>query len=134
MIGAKGGTIPAVDYDLGVVGAGLCRQGHGQLPRLDRRSADPVEQRGRTGRNDGVDLAPGDRKVTDFSAGEWLRYTISAAAGRYAVSVVGTGPMEVSVNSGAAMKSGAIVTHAVGDQYASGEIDGRGMLSAIKSK
>jgi hypothetical protein len=68
--------------------------------------------RGRTGRNDGVDLKreAGGLVVTDFSAGEWLRYTISAAGGRYAVNVVGTGPMEFAVNGGPAAKSGAVVT------------------------
>ena len=36
--------------------------------------------------------------VTDFSAGEWLRYTVSATGGHYDVNLVGSGPTQVSVN------------------------------------
>jgi endoglucanase len=79
-----------------------------------------------------VDLAPGDLKVTDFAAGEWLRYTVSAAAGRYAVSVVGTGPMEVSVNGGAPLKSGAVVSMLSGTNTLVVKSTGAASVSAIK--
>lgn len=111
VVGVKGATVPAWEYDLGVIGAAYADADTANYHVSTGGQRTPWN-RGRTGRNDGVDLAPGAAglTVTDFSAGEWMRYTISAQPGRYAVNVVGTGPMEVAVNGGPATKSGATVS------------------------
>ena len=130
VVGAKGATIPAWEYDLGVVGAAYADSDVANYHVATGGERTPWN-RGRTGRNDGVDLAK-DRSVTDFSAGEWLRYTVSATAGRYAVSVVGTGPMEVAVNSGTAVKSGAVVNLLPGTNTLVVKSTGASTMSAIK--
>jgi endoglucanase len=71
-------------------------------------------------------------KVTDFVAGEWLRYTIGAQAGRYVVNLVGTGPMEVTVNGGVAVKSGEAVTLLTGSNSLVLKSTGAAEVSAIK--
>jgi endoglucanase len=131
VIGARGATIPAWQYDVGVMGAAYFDTDAGNY-YVSTGGARTSWNNGRTGRNDGVDLAPGDLKVTDFAAGEWLRYTVSAAAGRYAVSVVGTGPMEVSVNGGAPLKSSAVVSMLSGTNTLVVKSTGAASVSAIK--
>ncbi|NQE64206.1 cellulase family glycosylhydrolase [Caulobacter sp. RHG1] len=110
-VGSKGATIPAWQYDLGVIGAAYHDTDAANYHVSTGGERQPWNS-GRTGRNDGVDLArtpDGGLKVVDFKAGEWLRYTISATAGRYAVNIVGTGPMGIVVNGDSEVKSGAVV-------------------------
>ncbi len=111
VVGAKGGTILAWQYDLGVIGAAY-HDSDAANYHVSTGGERQVWNTGRTGRNDGVDLArtaDGGLKVVDFKAGEWLRYTVTATAGRYGVNVVGSGLTEVIVNGGSAVKSGAVV-------------------------
>ncbi|MBO9546923.1 cellulase family glycosylhydrolase [Caulobacter sp.] len=134
VVGAKGATIPAWQYDLGVIGAAYADADAANYHVSTGGQRTPWNK-GRAGRNDGVDLersADGALKVTDFTAGEWLRYTVSATAGRYAVSLVGEGPMEVAVNGGAAVKSGAIVSLMAGTNTLVVESTGAATVSAIK--
>ncbi|WP_454716410.1 cellulase family glycosylhydrolase [Caulobacter segnis] len=134
VVGAKGATIPAWQYDLGVIGAAYADTDAANYHVSTGGQRTPWNK-GRTGRNDGVDLeraADGSLKVTDFAAGEWLRYTVSATAGRYAVSVVGEGPMEVAVNGGAAVKSGAVVSLLPGTNTLVVKSTGASSVSTIK--
>lgn len=111
VVGARGGTILAWQYDLGVIGAAY-HDADAANYHVSTGGERQVWNAGRTGRNDGVDLArtpDGGLKVVDFKAGEWLRYTVSATAGRYGVDLVGSGPMEIVVNGGSAVASGAVV-------------------------
>lgn len=70
------GTIPAVDYDLGINGVAYY-----DTDTANYRVSNPAMQggnRGRMYRNDGVDISrEGDvYYVTQIEAGEWLQYTI----------------------------------------------------------
>lgn len=134
VVGAKGATIPAWRYDLGVIGAAYADAdaANYHVSTGGRRAS---WNKGRTGRNDGVDLeraADGSLKVTDFVAGEWLRYTVSATAGRYAVSVVGEGPMTVAINGGPAVNSGAVVTLQAGTNTLVLKSTGAASVTAIR--
>jgi endoglucanase len=76
--------IPAVDYDLGVNGAAYY-----DLDTANYRLSSPkdsIGNRGRTYRNDGVDIyedpaRPGDFYVGHIENGEWLQYTIDILKG-----------------------------------------------------
>jgi endoglucanase len=79
--------IPAVDYDLGVNGAAYY-----DLDTTNYRlssAKDSIGNRGRTYRNDGVDIyedpvKPGDFYVGHIEDGEWLQYTIDVLeSGKY---------------------------------------------------
>lgn len=99
-IGAGAARIAATDYDLGAPG----------FAYRDERAADyhvttggepQAWNPGRTGRNDGVDIArdaAGVAYVTDFTGGEWLRYTVAAAAaGPRTVTLAGTGDADLTL-------------------------------------
>ncbi len=133
VVGAKGGAIPAWEYDLGVMGAAY-QDSDAANYHVSTGGQRTRWNNGSTGRNDGVDLArdAAGLKVTDFVAGEWMRYTVSATAGRYAVSVVGTGPMEVSVNGAAPVKTGAVVALLPGTNTLVLRSAGAATVSAIK--
>lgn len=133
VVGAKGATIPAWEYDLGVMGEAYADADAANYHVSNGGQRTPWN-RGRTGRNDGVDLKreAAGLTVTDFTAGEWLRYTISAQPGRYAVSVVGAGPMEVAVNGGPAVKSGEVVSLLLGTNTLVLKSTGEASVSAIR--
>lgn len=134
VVGRKAATIPAWQYDLGVIGAAY-HDGDAANYHVSTGGERQVWNTGRTGRNDGVDLArtpDGELKVVDFKAGEWLRYTVSADAGRYVASVVGSGPMEVTVNGGAPVKSGAVVSLPPGTNMLVLKSAGAAEVSAIR--
>lgn len=134
VVGAKGATIPAWRYDLGVIGAAYADADAANY-HVSTGGQRASWNKGRTGRNDGVDLeraADGSLKVTDFVAGEWLRYTVSATAGRYAVSVVGEGPMTVAINGGPAVNSGAVVTLQAGTNTLVLKSTGAASVTAIR--
>jgi hypothetical protein len=133
VVGAKGATIPAWEYDLGVMGEAYFDVDAANYHVSTGGQRTPWNK-GRTGRNDGVDLArdAGGLKVTDFVAGEWLRYTIGAQGGRYVVNLVGTGPMEVAVNGGVAVKSGKVVTLLMGSNRLVLKSTGAAEVSAIR--
>jgi endoglucanase len=134
VVGAKGATVPAWQYDLGVIGAAY-RDADAANYHVSTGGERQLWNSGRTGRNDGVDLArtpDGGLKVVDFNPGEWLRYTVTATAGRYAVSVAGTGPMEITVNGGAAVKSGAVVSLLPGTNTLVLKSTGAAEVSAIR--
>jgi endoglucanase len=105
-ITARGGAIAAVDYDLGPIGKAYWDRDAANY-HVATGGERTLWNNGRTARNDGVDIAPDGKGVTDFTAGEWLRYTVTAdRAGVYAVTIAGQGPMTVSANGGAAVRSG----------------------------
>lgn len=133
VVGAKGATIPAWQYDLGVIGAAYADSDSANY-HVSIGGQRTSWNNGRTGRNDGVDLkrGPGGLEVTDFVAGEWLRYTISATAGRYVVSLVGDRPMEVAVNGGPVVKSGATVSLLPGTNTLVLRSTGAASFSAVK--
>jgi len=111
-IGPGPAVIRAADYDIG-------RAGHAWADTRDASYESPGQRiwwnSGRTWRNDGVDIAreaDGSPVVTDFTTGEWLRYTLSnEAAGsravafsartssvaRLSVSLNGAAPVEVAL-------------------------------------
>jgi len=111
-IGRRPAVIPAADYDLG-------RAGHAWADTRDASYETPSQRiwwnTGRTWRNDGVDIArdaDGSPYVTEFTTGEWLRYSVTAeAAGertvtvsvrsgtpaRLSISLNGAAPMQVAV-------------------------------------
>ena len=108
-ITAKGGSISAVDYDLGPIGRAYWDQDAANY-HVATGGERTLWNNGRAYRNDGVDIAPDGKRITDFTAGEWLRYTVNAErAGTYAVKIVGQGPMTVSANGGAGVTSGGTV-------------------------
>jgi len=83
------GTIQAADYDLGRAGVAY----HDDFSaKIDYKDNTPWNQGGAY-RNDGVDIqASSDAPTTHFAvshltAGEWLNYTVTVAAGTYAVEV-----------------------------------------------
>ena len=90
VIGAAGGQIDAVDFDMGRNGIAY----QDQTP-ANQHISDGGERvawnPGMTYRNDGVDLgrtADGALVVADLGPGEWLKYTFSAvAAGDYALQL-----------------------------------------------
>ena len=120
-IGAKGGAIAAVDYDLGALG-----QAYGDKDAANYHVSTGGQRtqwnNGRTNRNDGVDIAReagGAPYVEDFTDGEWLKYTVVAdKAGTYdlMVSARGTGgKLSAAVNGDA---SDAPVATPAGEAWA----------------
>jgi hypothetical protein len=110
-IGAKGGTIAAVDYDLGRPGVAYADQDVANYHVSTGGQRTPWNN-GRTYRNDGVDIAreaDGSAYVEDFTDGEWLKYTVVAdKAGTYDLTVSARGEggkLSVAVNGGAASAS-----------------------------
>jgi len=107
-IGARGGTIPAVDYDLGAPGQAYA-DGDTANYHVSTGGQRTLWNKGRTYRNDGVDIArdgDGAPYVEDFTDGEWLKYTVVAdAAGTYALAVSARGRdgrLTAAVNGGPA--------------------------------
>ena len=107
-IGAKGASIAAVDYDLGRPGVAYADQEVANY-HVSTGGQRTLWNNGRTYRNDGVDVAreaDGTPYVEDFTAGEWLRYTVVAdKAGTYAVTLTTRaagegGKLSVAVNGG----------------------------------
>ncbi|MDG2521106.1 cellulase family glycosylhydrolase [Caulobacter segnis] len=108
-IGRTGGTIQAVDYDLGPIG-----QAYFDIDAANYHVSTGKERtlwnNGRAYRNDGVDVAvaaDGAPYVSDFKPDEWMRYTLQAdAAGTYDVELKvmtkAAGGVAVSVNQGTA--------------------------------
>ncbi|UNK48738.1 cellulase family glycosylhydrolase [Lysobacter sp. S4-A87] len=97
-IGAGGGTIAAVDFDMGRNGVAyrdLTPANESGKPNTDWNPS-------KTYRNDGVDLAAGNDglQVDDMQPGEWLKYTFMAAsAGRYELQLLGSrGEARVTLN------------------------------------
>ncbi len=93
-IGAGGGRIAAVDFDMGRDGVAY----HDDTPadhHLSEGGDWLIWNPAKTYRNDGVDLerdAQGRLRVSDLRPGEWLKYTLIAErAGRYRLSVQGSG-------------------------------------------
>lgn len=106
-IGAKGGTIAAVDYDLGAPGQAYADKDVANY-HVSTGGQRTLWNNGRTYRNDGVDIAreaEGAPYVEDFTDGEWLKYTVVAdKAGVYDVTVSARGAggkLAVAVNGGA---------------------------------
>jgi aryl-phospho-beta-D-glucosidase BglC (GH1 family) len=86
------GTLNAVDYDLGAN-----RAAYFDTDTANYRISNPKwvgGNRGRVYRNDGVDIvadsaAAGTYYVTDFTTGEWLKYTVNITLkGKYTLSFV----------------------------------------------
>jgi len=106
-IGGKGGTIAAVDYDLGAVGHAYADKDAANY-HISTGGQRTLWNNGRTYRNDGVDIAretDGTPYVEDFTDGEWLKYTLVAdKAGVYEVTAWarGEGKLSVAVNGEAA--------------------------------
>ena len=107
-IGAKGGTIAAVDYDLGVLGQAYADQDTANY-HVSTGGQRTAWNNGRTYRNDGVDIAreaDGSPYVEDFTGGEWLKYTVLAdKAGVYDLTVLARGAggkLSAAVNGEAA--------------------------------
>jgi len=92
-IGASGGQVAAVDFDMGRDGVAY----HDLTPSNDKGTGpDRVTWNpGMTYRNDGVDLGKrkdGTLQVTGLEKGEWLKYTLEAdAGGRYTLVLQGDG-------------------------------------------
>ena len=91
-IGANGGRIAAVDYDLGRVGHAYFDTDIANHHVATGGERQPWNH-GRTYRNDGVDIAvaaDGIGPIVDhLDAGEWLQYTVDVeSTGRYALGVV----------------------------------------------
>jgi endoglucanase len=109
-IGAQGGRIAAIDYDLGRHGRAYFDTDIANY-HVSTGGERTLWTHGRTYRNDGVDIeadADGDgHHVTRTEAGEWLQYTLHDASGGRRVlslSTAGTAAARVSVaiNQGAA--------------------------------
>jgi hypothetical protein len=120
-ISAKGGTIAAVDYDLGALGQAYADKDTANY-HVSTGGQRTQWNNGRTNRNDGVDIAReagGAPYVEDFTDGEWLKYTVVAdKAGTYdlTVSARGTGgKLSAAVNGEA---SDAPVATPAGEAWA----------------
>jgi aryl-phospho-beta-D-glucosidase BglC (GH1 family) len=105
-VGAKGGTIDAVDYDLGALGQAYADKDAANY-HVSTGGQRTQWNNGRTYRNDGVDITravDGSAHVEDFTDGEWLKYTVVAdKAGTYDVAVSARGEggkLSVAVNGG----------------------------------
>lgn len=113
-IGPGGGTVRAVDYDLG-------RAGYAYGDRDDANyhvatgGSRTEWNTGRTYRNDGVDIARGPDGapyVDRFGGGEWMRYTINAERAavfeaRVAATCAPGGALSIAVDGGAPVTVGA---------------------------
>ncbi len=90
LVTAAGGAIDAVDYDIGPAGVAYSDTDDANY-HVSTGKARTAWNKGRTWRNDGVDIARADGEylyVSDFVPGEWLRYSLSAeGGGGYAVDV-----------------------------------------------
>ncbi|HVJ38975.1 MAG TPA: hypothetical protein VM687_14375, partial [Stenotrophomonas sp.] len=117
VIGAAGGSIAAIDFDMGRDGVA-----YRDLTAANERGIGPervIWNPGMTYRNDGVDLGKrpdGSLQVTGLEPGEWLKYTVEAEQGgeyRLALQGSGKGRAWVQVNG---------VRLAQGVDVASGEV------------
>ena len=102
---ANGAVLQAVDYDLGRVGFAYFDNDTADY-HISTGTERTVWNRGRTYRNDGVDIArdtaSGEIYVSNMETGEWLHYTFTVAGdGTYSLSVAvsGEGEVTASVNS-----------------------------------
>lgn len=117
VIDASGGTIEAVNYDMGRAGVAWSDSDDANY-HITTGGERTRWNNGETYRNDGVDIAiVGDaRHVSDFKAGEWMQYSFEATAGgryplsiragaqapaRYSVSVNGGAPVELTLDGSA---------------------------------
>jgi hypothetical protein len=105
---AAGQPILAADYDLGRAGVAYADNDLANYHVSTGEERTPWN-RGRTYRNDGVDIgreADGTPFVSDFEPGEWLRYTIVAARdGSSDLTIRATTPVSVGLN-GASVVAG----------------------------
>ena len=96
-----GKPILAADYDLGRVGVAYADNDVANYHVSTGKERTPWN-RGRTYRNDGVDIgreADGTPFVSDFESGEWLRYTVVAERdGVSDLAIRATTPVAVGVN------------------------------------
>lgn len=115
-IGADGGEIRAVDFDMG-----RNRHAYYSLTPANYHVSAGGERvtwnTGMTYRNDGIDIGvdpDGSAFVAGLRAGEWLKYTFKAErAGRYAlVTDAGNGGLSVRINGVAADASSGFDLHA----------------------
>lgn len=103
----EGGAIDAVDYDIGPAGVAYSDTDDANYHVSTGKARTPWNK-GRTWRNDGVDIARADGErlyVSDFVPGEWMRYSLSAeGGGAYAVEVEirssGGGALTLALNGG----------------------------------
>ena len=109
-IGAKGAKIAAVDYDLGALGQAYADKDTANY-HVSTGGQRTLWNNGRTYRNDGVDIArevDASAYVQDFTAGEWLKYTVVVdKAGTYDLTASARaasegGKLSATVNGGAA--------------------------------
>jgi endoglucanase len=108
-IGADGGRIAAVDYDLGRMGSAYVDTDAANY-HVATGGERTLWNDGRTYRNDGVDIGvdatSGAHYVTHIEAKEWLRYTLRAGReGSYALRILvgatgNDGRLAVAVNGG----------------------------------
>lgn len=102
-IGAAGGAVQAVDYDMGPCGSAYFDHDDANYHVATGKER-TLWNNGRTYRNDGVDIArdADGPYVSDFSKGEWMQYTIAVdqAAPRTLEIQVGAagGVVEVALN------------------------------------
>jgi len=93
-IGAKGGSFSAVDYDLGAPGQAYADKDTANY-HISTGGQRTLWNSGRTYRNDGVDIAreaDGGAYVEDFTAGEWLKFTVVVdKAGTYDLTALARG-------------------------------------------
>ena len=111
VVGARGGRVPAIDFDMGRDGVAY----HDDTPanhHISTGGERVVWNPAMAYRNDGVDLVRGQDgalRVSDLRPGEWLQYTIEVTkAGTYRVSTVsrGQGRWSLRVNGDAAGERG----------------------------
>ncbi|HEY5852352.1 MAG TPA: cellulase family glycosylhydrolase [Lysobacter sp.] len=97
-IGVDGGTIAAVDFDMGRNGVAY----HDLTPANESGKPNTDWNPSKTYRNDGVALARdvSGMHVAGMQRGEWLKYTFTVAtAGRHALAVTGgRGTVKVNLN------------------------------------
>lgn len=96
-IAREGGTVAAVDFDMGRDGVAYHDTNSANESGKPRVDWNP----GKGYRNDGVDLArdASGWRVIDMQPGEWMQYTIAVdRAGTYALDLDGRGVMKVRVN------------------------------------
>lgn len=96
-IAREGGTVAAVDFDMGRDGVAYHDTNSANESGKPRVDWNP----GKGYRNDGVDLArdASGWRVIDMQPGEWMQYTIAVdRAGTYALDLDGRGVVKVRVN------------------------------------
>jgi len=109
-IGAGGGRIAAVDYDLGRMGSAYFDTDAANY-HVATGGERTLWNDGRTYRNDGVDIGTeagnGEHYVTHIEAKEWLQFTFHAtSAGRYTLELLvaatsGGGKVAIAINGAA---------------------------------